>query len=226
MRIFIIASAMLLAVTGAQAQVGSGSNNGNNNSGVANGNGNGNGSGNTLSATSNSRHIALAAPSLAAAGIESCLGSTSVGGAGGGVGVTIASTVTDRGCNLRLFSRTLYNLGHRHAATQILCNDPDAALALRSEGVHCEIGVGAEMERAAAVRAMAAMPAPVETTSAADPRLAAGTKAPCMNYTLFRGCLDAPPPVMAETAPAPQRPRAHSARSANKRAAKPQTPNG
>ena len=121
MRIFVIASALLLIVSGAQAQVGSGSNNGNGNVGTANGNGNGNGSGNTLSARANTRTTAVVAPSLAAAGIESCLGSTSVGGAGGGVGITIASTVTDRGCNLRLFSRTLYNLGHRKAATQILC---------------------------------------------------------------------------------------------------------
>ena len=222
MRIFVIASALLLIVSGAQAQVGSGSNNGNGNVGTANGNGNGNGSGNTLSARANTRTTAVVAPSLAAAGIESCLGSTSVGGAGGGVGITIASTVTDRGCNLRLFSRTLYNLGHRKAATQILCNDPDAALALRSEGVHCEIGVGAEMERQAVNRAMAAMPPAVAT----DPRASAGAKAPCMNYVLFRGCLDVPPPVVtAETAP-PQGTRPHAARSPHRRATKPRSPNG
>ena len=88
------------------------------------------------------------APGLAAAGIESCLGSASVGGAGPGFGVTIGGTLTDKGCNLRLYARTLYSLGHRAAAAQILCNDPDVALALAIEGVRCLAGPGAEAQRA------------------------------------------------------------------------------
>lgn len=153
----------LLVTTAAQAQSGSG--NGIGNSGAGNGNGNGNGSNNVLAAgaaagASSSVSIGgsgsgsgrntpgVWAPGLAAAGIESCLGSASVGGAGPGIGVTIGGTLTDKGCNLRLYARTLYSLGHPVAATQILCNDPDVALALAVEGVRCLAGPGAEAQRA------------------------------------------------------------------------------
>ena len=151
----------LLMTTAAQAQSGSG--NGIGNSGAGNGNGNGNGSGNVVAAvagSSSSVNIGgsgsgsgrntpgVWAPGLAAAGIESCLGSASVGGAGPGFGVTIGGTLTDKGCNLRLYARTLYSLGHQVAATQILCNDPDVALALAVEGVRCLSGPGAEAQQA------------------------------------------------------------------------------
>ncbi|SDA27628.1 hypothetical protein SAMN02799622_04095 [Methylobacterium sp. UNC378MF] len=152
--------AVVLAATAAQAQSGLG--NGIGNSGAGNGNGNGNGSNNVLGAaaaagSSSSVNIGgsgsgrntpgVWAPGLAAAGIESCLGSASAGGAGPGFGVTIGGTLTDKGCNLRLYARTLYSLGHRVAATQILCNDPDVALALAVEGVPCLAGPGAEVQR-------------------------------------------------------------------------------
>jgi hypothetical protein len=157
----VLVTLALLAATAAQAQVGAG--NGIGNSGAGNGNGNGNGSNNMLGAaaaagSSSSVNIGgsgsgrntpgVWAPGLAAAGIESCLGSASVGGAGPGIGVTIGGTLTDKGCNLRLYARTLYSLGHRTAATQILCNDPDVALALAVEGVRCLAGPGAETQRA------------------------------------------------------------------------------
>jgi hypothetical protein len=146
----------------AAAQAQSGLGNGIGNSGAGNGNGNGNGSNNVLGAaaaagSSSSVNIGgsgsgrntpgVWAPGLAAAGIESCLGSASVGGAGPGIGVTIGGTLTDKGCNLRLYARTLYSLGHRVAATQILCNDPDVALALAVEGVPCLAGPGAAVQR-------------------------------------------------------------------------------
>lgn len=148
----------LFAATAAQAQVGSG--NGNGNSGAGNGNGNGNTSTNTLSASAGAgassaltirggrNTPSILAPGLAAAGIESCLGSASVGGAGPGFGITIGSTTTDKGCNLRLYARTLYSLGHTVAATQILCNDPEVAAALAVEGVRCLSGASAEAQRA------------------------------------------------------------------------------
>ncbi|MHB2211186.1 hypothetical protein [Methylobacterium sp. CM6257] len=157
----LLVTLALLAATAAQAQVGAG--NGIGNSGAGNGNGNGNGSNNTLAAAAaagSSSSVSIGgsgsgrntpgvwAPGLAAAGIESCLGSASVGGAGPGIGVTIGGTLTDKGCNLRLYARTLYSLGHRVAATQILCNDPDVALALAVEGVRCLAGPGAETQRA------------------------------------------------------------------------------
>lgn len=208
---------VLLGAGAAEAQVINGNDNGNNNTGAGNGNGNGNGnfngSNNTTTATAsgsnltiNGRHNTptVVAPGLAAAGIESCLGSNSVGGAGPGFGVTIAGTTQDRDCNLRLYSRTLYSMGHKLAATQLLCKDPDVAAALALEGVRCLIGPAAEAEaRAAALDAQVAATAPV----------AAG-HAPCRNWVLFRGCLDQPEQA-AQSAPVVR----HASRSHGKASA-------
>jgi hypothetical protein len=180
----VLAAILLLAGGTAHAQVGN--NNGNDNFGAGNGNGNGNGSGNTIANTatggSNSSVVnvrqrrntpSVFAPGLAAAGIESCLGSASVGGAGPGFGVTIGGTTTDKGCNLRLYSRTLYGLGHKVAATQILCNDPDVAVALAAEGVRCLTGPGAEAQRIAASTAYDAGEADVDPDREVRSELAA-----------------------------------------------------
>ena len=129
----------------AAAQTMNGSDNGNNNRGVGNGNGNGNGNangnGNTSSATINNREgrntPSVFAPGLAAAGIESCLGSSSMGGSVAGFGISFGSTMVDRGCQIRLYARTLNALRYRRAATQILCNDPEVMQALAYEGVSC-----------------------------------------------------------------------------------------
>jgi hypothetical protein len=177
----------MMAATGAHAQ--SGGNNGNNNWGSGNGNGNGNGSDNVLVSSSGSNAVnfrsrrntpSVVAPGLAAAGIESCLGSASIGGSGPGFGLTIAGTTTDKGCNLRLFSRTLSSLGYREAATQILCNDPQVAEALSVQGVQCYVGAAAQAARVtAATLPVSGQDAPVATGGA------------CQHYDFFRGCLDA-----------------------------------
>jgi hypothetical protein len=236
-RTLIVASILLLAASGANAQIINGSNNGNNSIGLGtgngNGNGNGNGSNNTTASTSSSgsgnvnvdsrgNTPAVVAPSLAAAGTESCLGSTSVGGAGPGFGVTIAGTMTDKGCNLRLLSRTLYNLGHRVAATQILCNDPDAALALRAEGVRCRVGIGAEIEAAEAARALASAEPAVATGASTSTSAAPAGRHTCQNYVLFQGCLDPPAPTVTAEMKSPPHPTA----GPHKRPAKHGTPNG
>jgi hypothetical protein len=203
---------LVIAAGAVNAQVINGSNNGNGNTGVGNGNGNGNGNGsfNTTTATSaltagasnssvtfnGKRNTpSVIAPGLAAAGIETCLGSNSVGGAGPGFGVTIAGTITDRGCNLRLYSRTLYSMGHKLAATQILCNDPDVAAALALEGVRCLVGPAAE----AAARSLASARAEAEV----PPVAGSVARAPCRNWVLFRGCLDEPEPESAGMTAAP-----------------------
>jgi hypothetical protein len=160
MRMLNVFMALIALSTASNAQVinGSGSGNGTGNVGLANGNGNGNGSGNV---TSNSTTVvpgvsgynrqmrantpSVYAPGLAASGIESCIASASAGGSGAGFGITVALTTQDKGCNLRLFSRTLYAMGHRIAATQILCNDPQVAQALALEGVACQAGETAQV---------------------------------------------------------------------------------
>jgi hypothetical protein len=61
------------------------------------------------------------APGLAAAGIESCLGSVSGGGSFLGTGITLGGSIPDTGCNARLDARTLWSFGLRKAAVARLC---------------------------------------------------------------------------------------------------------
>ncbi len=188
---FLLAVVLFVSVpVGLHAQSINGNGNGNGNSGIGsgngNGNGNGNGSNNTTNSTSNgttSSNLSVAgsrntptivAPGLTSAGIESCLGSASIGGAATGFGLTIGGTVLDKDCNLRLYSRTLYALGHKTAATQILCNNPEIAQALATEGVRCLVGTTAVAQHVA---------------TAQPPVQEAGG---CKNYSLLQGCLDRP----------------------------------
>ena len=191
MRVLPVLIALIALTTASSAQVINGSGNGNSNSGAGNGNGNGNGSGNT---TTNSTTVipgtdrgwqrantpSVYAPGLAAAGIESCIASASAGGSGAGFGLTVALTTQDKGCNLRLFSRTLYAMGHRVAATQILCNDPQVAQALALEGVVCQAGETAQVT------------------------------ARCMRYSLFGNCEEyeqvSPLPAAAAEESSPENP--------------------
>ena len=149
---------LVASVSIAVAQANNGTGNGNSNKGTGNGNGNGNGNangnnngnntgngngnGNSSSATISNRYPqntpSVFAPGLTAAGIESCLGSASMGGSVAGFGISFGSTTEDRGCQLRLYARTLYALGHRRAATQMLCNDAQVMQALAFEGISCE----------------------------------------------------------------------------------------
>ena len=137
-----------VSIAMAQTSIGAGNGNGNrgtgNGHGNANGNnnGNGNGNGNSSNASISNRHPQNApsvfAPGLTAAGIESCMGSASMGGSIAGLGISLGSTTEDRGCQLRLYARTLFALGHRRAATRILCNDPEVMRALAYEGFSCQ----------------------------------------------------------------------------------------
>jgi hypothetical protein len=61
------------------------------------------------------------APSLAAAGIETCLGSVSGGGSIVGFGGSFGTTVPDPGCQARLDARTLWSMGLKGAAVARLC---------------------------------------------------------------------------------------------------------
>ena len=178
-RIVLIVSMMTCAGV-AQAQNVNGNYNGNNNTGIGTGNGNGNGNGNASSATINNNRSrntpSVFAPGLAAAGTETCLGSATIGGSGPGIGLIFGTTLTDKGCNLRLYSRTLHALGHKRAATQILCNDPEVAVALSYEGVIC--GTISSAATFGSSRTVASV-----ETGARDARM-------CRQYDLFRGCLD------------------------------------
>lgn len=65
------------------------------------------------------------APGLAAAGLETCLGSASGTVSLAGVGIGGGSTYRDEDCTARLDSRTLFAMGLKGAAVARLCVRPD-----------------------------------------------------------------------------------------------------
>jgi hypothetical protein len=72
----------------------------------------------------------VGAPGLAAAGLETCLGSVSGGGAVVGTGFTFGTTIPDPGCAARLDARTLWSMGLKKAAVARLCLNSDVFRAM------------------------------------------------------------------------------------------------
>jgi hypothetical protein len=72
----------------------------------------------------------IVAPGLAAAGLETCLGSVSGGGAFIGTGFSFGTTIPDPGCAARLDARTLWSFGLKKAAVARLCLNPDINRAM------------------------------------------------------------------------------------------------
>jgi hypothetical protein len=72
----------------------------------------------------------VVAPGLAAAGLETCLGSISGGGAFVGTGFSFGTTIPDPGCAARLDARTLWSMGLKKAAVARLCLNPEIYRAM------------------------------------------------------------------------------------------------
>jgi hypothetical protein len=72
----------------------------------------------------------VVAPGLSAAGLETCLGSVSGGGAFVGTGFSFGTTIPDPGCATRLDARTLWSFGLKKAAVARLCLNPDINRAM------------------------------------------------------------------------------------------------
>jgi hypothetical protein len=72
----------------------------------------------------------FSAPGLAAAGLETCLGSISGGGAVVGTGFSFGTTIPDPGCAARLDARTLWSMGLKKAAVARLCLNGDVYRAM------------------------------------------------------------------------------------------------
>ena len=72
----------------------------------------------------------VVAPGLAAAGLETCLGSVSGGGAFVGTGFSFGTTIPDPGCAARLDARTLWRMGLKKAAVARLCLNGDIYRAM------------------------------------------------------------------------------------------------
>ena len=70
------------------------------------------------------------APGLAAAGLETCLGSVSGGGSFVGTGFSFGTTIPDPGCAARLDARTLWSMGLKKAAVARLCLNGDIYRAM------------------------------------------------------------------------------------------------
>ena len=72
----------------------------------------------------------VVAPGLTAAGLETCLGSVSGGGAFVGTGFSFGTTIPDPGCAARLDARTLWSFGLKKAAVARLCLNGDIYRAM------------------------------------------------------------------------------------------------
>jgi hypothetical protein len=95
---------------------------------------------NPANTTSTSRLITtptVVAPGLAAAGVETCLGSASGGLSVMGTGLTFGGTTPDEGCSIRLAARQLNAFGHPRAALALMCQDPRVAAAMATVGDEC-----------------------------------------------------------------------------------------
>jgi hypothetical protein len=79
----------------------------------------------------------VVAPGLAAAGIETCLGSASGGVSLMGGGVTFGTTKVDEGCTIRLLARQLFAFGFQKAAVALMCQDGRVAAAMEAAGTFC-----------------------------------------------------------------------------------------
>ena len=81
----------------------------------------------------------VVAPGLAAAGIETCLGSASGGLSVMGGGLTFGGTKVDDGCTIRLLSRQLFAFGFQKAAVALMCQDERVAAAMGAAGSPCPL---------------------------------------------------------------------------------------
>jgi hypothetical protein len=95
-------------------------------------------SGNSSVSINNERppvSTAYAAP--LAAGEDTCMGSSSIGGQGVGFGLTLGTTWTDDNCRRLKNSRQLVSLGYHRAATALMCVDEDVKAAMVAAGTPC-----------------------------------------------------------------------------------------
>jgi hypothetical protein len=79
----------------------------------------------------------VVAPGLAAAGVETCLGSASGGLSAIGGGFTFGTTTVDEGCTIRLLARQLYAFGFQRAALALMCEDQHVVVAMYAAGSPC-----------------------------------------------------------------------------------------
>lgn len=79
----------------------------------------------------------VVAPGLAAAGMETCLGSSSGGVSVMGADLTFGRTTPDDECSILLAARQLFAFGFQKAALALMCQDPRVAEAMAAVGQPC-----------------------------------------------------------------------------------------
>jgi hypothetical protein len=131
----------------------------------------------------------MVAPGLAAAGLETCLGSASGTVSAIGFGIGGGSTYADEGCQARLDSRTLYAYGLKAAAVARLCQRvdiwrsmPDMCTQYWPAGVPYPAGVAAPIAGGVAIT----MSASADAASAGVVRVIDGrdgVEKDCLNYS-------------------------------------------
>jgi len=82
-----------------------------------------------LKAASRNRVPDAYAPPLTTSN-DTCMGSSSIGGSGPGLGLSLGTTWTDEGCVARSDARVLYNMGLKAEAILRLCERPKMAKVL------------------------------------------------------------------------------------------------
>lgn len=80
---------------------------------------------------------AVTAPALTTTLTETCMGSTSVGGAVPGFGISFGTTWRDSACVRRLDARELNSLGYKLGAKELMCDSDNVRAALKRAGTPC-----------------------------------------------------------------------------------------
>lgn len=83
------------------------------------------------------RPVSTAVATGLAASNGTCMGSTSVGGQGVGLGLSFGTTWKDEDCNRRYFAEHLDRIGHPAVAFALLCQNEGVAAAAEAVGVEC-----------------------------------------------------------------------------------------
>lgn len=107
------------------------------------------------SGTQDIRNVpAVVAPALTSSN-DTCMGSSSLGAAGVGFGVSIGTSWTDKNCVMLKNARELYNMGMKGAAMARLCMDDDNKEALELTGFVCPQTAKANKKQAESVAVVA-----------------------------------------------------------------------
>lgn len=103
----------------------------------------------------------VVAPALTTTLTETCMGSSSVGGAVSGFGLSFGTTWRDSACVRRLDSRELNSLGYTLGAKELMCDSDKVRAALKRAGTPCWVDRPEAVDEPREIVAPAPVAAPV-----------------------------------------------------------------